>query len=342
MSFDRRAFLKLTAAGALGAVAGRLPIPSIARAAGTTSHIVCVKGAGAWAGTAPSVDVVVKMLEKGLLTFTGKSSIADAWKEFVSPKDIIGLKINCLGRRMLPTHPNFTQAVIKSLVSAGIAENNIIVWDRFGDQMVDGGYTLKSGTGVQFLASEQGSEPVGYDEKIAYESKNDNTDKRDKSAGDKSYVAKLLTQKITALINLPVMKDHVLSGVTGCLKNIAFGVTNNNGRLHINDCDPFIAEACAVPEIKAKLRLNILDAVEACWNRGPCPPGPQFKWTPEMLYVATDMVALDSIAAQVIDAKRREKGVPPAMRKAKHIATAASLKLGTNVKDEIKVENVSV
>jgi uncharacterized protein (DUF362 family) len=327
----------------LGAVAGGLPLPRIARAA-TTSTVVCVKGAGSMpaTATAPNLDVIVKMLDHGLMSFTGKTSVAEAWKEFVSPKDIIGLKINCLGRRMLPTHPIFTDAVIKSLVSAGMDENNIIVWDRFGDQMEDGGYVLKSGTGVKFLASEKADEPVGYDEKFAYEGKDDDESKRDKTAGNKSYVAKLLTEKITAMISLPVLKDHVLAGVTLALKNLAFGVTNNNGRLHINNCDPFIAEACAMPEVKGKLRLNILDAVEACYDGGPCPRNPSQKWRPEMLYVATDMVALDTIAAQVIDAKRMEKGRPPAMLKARHIATAAGLKLGTNVKDEIKVENLTV
>ena len=317
-NLDRRQFLKLTAAGALGAVAGSLPIPLIARAAGTTSTVVCVKGAGVMTGAAPDAAVVQKMLEKGLMTFTGKSSIAEAWKEFVSPKDKIGLKINCLGRAPLSTHPAFTEAVIKSLVAAGMDENNIIVWDRFGDQMEDGGYTLKGGTGVKYLASEKAAEPVGYEESLAYEGQSD--------IPGKSYVSKILTKEITAMINLPVLKNHVLSGVTGALKNLAFGVLNNNGRLHVNNCDPFIAQACAMPEVKGKLRLNILDAVEACFDGGPCPRSSNQKWRPEMIYVATDMVALDTIAAQVIDAKRREKGMRPITAQAHHIATAAGLK----------------
>jgi uncharacterized protein (DUF362 family) len=144
------------------------------------------------------------------------------------------------------------------------------------------------------------------------------------------------------MINLPVLKNHVLAGVTLSLKNLAFGVLNNNGRLHINQCDPFIAEACAMPEVKGKLRLNILDAIEACFDGGPVPRTANQKWRPEMLYVATDMVALDFVAAQVIDAKRREKGLFPAMRMATHIATAAKMKLGTDAQEEIKVENVTV
>lgn len=332
-NMNRRLFLKLTVSGALGAAAGTFPIPAVAQTA-QSSTVVCVKGPGSMRGGTPNVDVVLKMLEKGLLTFTGKSSIAKAWQEFVSPKDIIGLKINCLGRAALPTHPAFTEAVIRSLVAAGIDENNIIVWDRFGDQMQDGGYTLKSGTGVKYLAVERAPEGVGYDESVAYEGQSE--------IPGKSYVTKILTQMTTAMINLPVLKNHVLAGVTLSLKNLAFGVTGNNGRLHVNNCDPFIAQACAMPEVKGKLRLNILDALEACYEGGPWPKNPAHKWRPEMLYIATDMVALDTIAAEVIHAKRREMGAPPMVAKCVHIATAAKLKLGTNVKEQIKVENVTV
>jgi uncharacterized protein (DUF362 family) len=280
------------------------------------------------------------MVEKGLLAFTNKSSIEAAWKEFVSPKDIIGLKINCLGRRMIPTHPIFTQAVIKTLVAAGMDENNIIVWDRFGDQMMDGGYEPKSGTGVKYLASEKGPDPVGYDEKVVYESSKG--EPRRKKGEGKSCVAKILTEKVTALINLPVLKNHRGAGVTLSLKNIAFGITNNSGPWHVDHGDPMIPEVCAMPVVKEKLRLNILDALEACYDGGPCPKDPNMVWKPEMIYVATDMVALDSVSSQVIDAKRREKGLPPATQIASHIATAARLKLGTHLKSNIKVEDVKV
>ncbi len=334
---DRRSFMRLTAAGALGAAAGSLALPTIARAAGT-STVVCVKGAGVMSGAAPNAEMVMKMLEKALLSFTGKTSLTDAWKEFVSPKDKIGLKINCLGRAALSTHPVLTEAVIKSLVAAGMDENNIIVWDRFGDQMQDAGYPLKGGTGVKYLASENAPETVGYDESLPFEG---TAEQIAKTPGP-SYLAKLLTKETTAMINLPVMKNHVLAGVTLGLKNVAFGVTGNNGRLHTNNCDPFIPEVCAMPQVKEKTRLTILDAIEACYEGGPYPRNPNFKWRPELLYVATDMVAMDAIAAQVIDAKRREKGLPPAMLKSTHIATAAKMKLGTNVKDEIKVENITI
>ena len=342
---NRRDFLKISASAAIGAVAGGLPLPGLAGAAtDLRGAVVCVKGAKAVTEAGLNAEVVQKMIEKGLLAFTNKGSIAAAWKEFVSPKDVIGLKINCLGRNMISTHPVFVEAIIKSLVAAGVDENNIIVWDRFGPHMQDAHYELKSGTGVKYVASEGAPDAVGYDEKVVYESSKGEpprVGKKGQKTGP-SCVARILTEKITAMINLPILKDHRGAGVTLALKNIAFGVTNNSGPWHANHGDPMIPEVCAMKVVKDKLRLNILDALEACYDGGPCPKSRSVIWQPEMIYVATDMVALDTTGAQVIDEKRREKGLPPATRFASHIATAAKLKLGTNVKGAIRVENVKV
>jgi len=331
---DRRDFLKASAAAALGAMAGRFPLPE-AGAAGLPSRstVVCVKSAKVATESGFDADVVAKMVERGLLAFTNKTSIAAAWKEFVSPKDVIGLKINSKGR-LIPTHRVFIEAVIKGLVAAGIDENNIIVWDQSWNPMQDAGYTPQVGPGVKYLASQHGAQPVGYDQNVLYEP----------SQSGKSCIAKILTQKTTALINLPVLKDHNWAGVTLALKNIAFGITSNCSQWHknTNRGDPMIPEVCALPVVKEKLRLTILDALEACYDGGPDPRNARLLWKPGMIYVATDMVALDTIAAQVIDAKRKENNLFPATRFASYIATAAKMKLGTNSKAAIRVEKVTV
>ena len=42
----------------------------------------------------------------------------------------------------------------------------------------------------------------------------------------------MVTEQFTKIINVPNMKDHGASGVTGCLKNIAYGEFNNVARSH--------------------------------------------------------------------------------------------------------------
>ena len=46
------------------------------------------------------------------------------------------------------------------------------------------------------------------------------------------YLAKVVTQELTKIINIPTMKDHSASGVTGCLKNLGYGCFNNVARTH--------------------------------------------------------------------------------------------------------------
>ena len=56
----------------------------------------------------------------------------------------------------------------------------------------------------------------------------------------KSRYSKIVTQEINVIINVPVMKHHAITGVSGCLKNLAFGSVDNTRRFHSMplNCDP--------------------------------------------------------------------------------------------------------
>ena len=43
---------------------------------------------------------------------------------------------------------------------------------------------------------------------------------------------RLVTEQVTKIVNVPNMKDHGATGVTGCLKNIAYGGFSNVARTH--------------------------------------------------------------------------------------------------------------
>ena len=48
----------------------------------------------------------------------------------------------------------------------------------------------------------------------------------------RSNMIRLVTERFTKIINVPNMKDHGAAGVTGCLKNIAYGDFSNVARSH--------------------------------------------------------------------------------------------------------------
>ncbi|MEN8183344.1 MAG: DUF362 domain-containing protein, partial [Myxococcota bacterium] len=143
------------------------------------------------------------------------------------------------------------------------------------------------------------------------------------------------------IINLPVPKDHRVTGVTCALKNFygcvplwdAFRPTHAD-RMHADRGDPQIAELYANPCISGKVRLHLCDALRAICDGGPWGE-PQI--TPRSLLLATDPVALDGYVLAMIDAARRRSAMERVARRARYIESAARLGLGTNDPGSIDV-----
>jgi hypothetical protein len=49
--------------------------------------------------------VVRKMLAAGMLKLTGASDERDAWSQFISPQDVVGIKVNCSGAPEINSNP---------------------------------------------------------------------------------------------------------------------------------------------------------------------------------------------------------------------------------------------
>ena len=118
------------------------------------------------------------------------------------------------------------------------------------------------------------------------------------SAG--SLVSKTLTRTCDAVISLPVLKDHGITGVTLALKNF-FGAIHNPNKYHTNAGDPYIADIHMFEPIRRKLRLTIADAITAQYEGGPSYM-PQWSWPFNGLLVSQDPVAMDYTGWRLIDA----------------------------------------
>jgi len=286
-------------------------------------------------------EVVKNLMEKGMQTLTDREATADAWKDFFGAEDVVGIKINPLAGAELSTHSVVVEQIIAGLKSAGVEENNIIIWDRFEAHLKRAGYELNlNDTGVRCYAT-NGKGP-GYDEKVFYETDED-APKRREEGNTKSYLSKIVTRQVTKLINVPILKQHGVSGVSLCLKNIAFGSVNNTVRFHPNpiNCDPAIGEICSMPVIKEKLVLNILDGLRGCYDGGPGYK-PEGVWEYNSLLFSVDPVALDRVGMQIIEDKRKEAKLESITSLAKHIAKSSRLGLGTNDMDEIDWQKLTV
>jgi len=129
----------------------------------------------------------------------------------------------------------------------------------------------------------------------------------------RSYMASIVATRLDKIINVPTLKDHSASGVTGCLKNVAYGTFNNVARSHKEPytfTNPLIGVMCTVEPLRSKVVLNIMDGMRMVWHGGPLTQNQESIYPAGVLMVSTDPVAMDTIELEAIDKKRLEKGAP--------------------------------
>jgi len=292
------------------------------------------------------VDPVVtkRMLKAGLERLTG---LKQPWARFIKPDDRIGLKINTLGRPLLFTHHELIRAVSEDLLAFGVKPENIIVWDRYETHMADCDFSFNtSGEGITCYGTEAlKADDSRFDPEHFYESKLDRADQRAEGR-TASYLSRIFTRECDKFINLAILKDHGLAGVTLTLKNLAYGLCDNNRRFHGPDCiGPFISEFCMLPMVRDKVVLHMIDGLEACYDQGPRPRNPKVIYPQNTLWIGTDPVSLDAVGFRVINAKRRTEGIPPLEetgRPLDHISLAAKLGLGIDDPEKIRVVKVDL
>jgi uncharacterized protein (DUF362 family) len=297
------------------------------------------------------------MLTAGMASLTGDRKPADAWARFVSPQDVVAVKVNPSSAPATVTSMALLREVISALNAAGVANRNIIVYDRNSNQLEVNGYHTQVPAGVRVIGLDQrwsvkgseGGTRAGYDPDVYCEM--DCFGERE----TRSYLASIVTREATKIINLPCLKEHNASGVTGCLKNLAYGSFNNVARTHVDPktyTDPIIPVMCSVGPLRSKSVLHIMDGIRAVYHGGPFGWNPEFVWEARTLLIGTDPVAVDRIELEIVEQKRREVGVPslfdrnpenlgrssdiertahknPFYREPNHIQTAAELGLGT-------------
>lgn len=316
----RRDFLKRAAAATAGAAIPGGLTGAAHSADGPTSRLVVVRDPKVLAesdapGGKVDTAVLASMLDRAVAKAVGKSEAAAAWKSLFKPDDVVGIKVNCLFGPGVSTRPELADAAAAALMRAGVKPENIIIWDRSTGDLLKSGYKINKSPGKPQVLANDGE----WEEKATT------------SGSFKGRLTKILTQQITAMINMPIMKDHGISGVSGALKN-HYGTHDNPGRHHPNNCNPFLADLNAIPAIKDKTRLVVMDALRPQANGGPGLKRDML-WDLYSLVVSTDPVAVDYFAWQTIDERRKAIGMKTLAesgREPKWIATAAGMKLGVN------------
>lgn len=294
-----------------------------------------------WRDDALDEEIVGEMMDRTIMKLAGRDSAKEAWKDFVLPADIVGIKINPLAGKQFSTRRIVVDKIIEGLYGAGVLNNQIIVWDRFEAHLMNAGYKInRTDLGVRVYASD--SAEVGYDEEIFYETKKDSAIRRE-NGSMKSRYSKIVTRDVDVIINVPVMKHHAMTGVSGCLKNLAFGSVDNTRRFHPSPLhgDPAISEVFDHEILKDKVVLNIVDGLLASFDGGPV-YDPKGEWKYGGILMSRDPVALDQVLLQSIGDKREEMELPSITRLSNHIRSAWRAGIGTNDLDEMDIQQIKV
>lgn len=259
---------------------------------------------------------VAPLLNESIVAVTGESDARSGWKSLFSPGDIAGIKVNCLAGTGLSSHPELVAAIVDGLAGAGLSRERIIIWDRTESDLLSAGFRMSGLHGAKVLATD--SAGIGYETSIEF------------SGEVGSCFSRIISRICTAIINVPVLKDHDLAGVSLGMKNF-YGAIHNPNKYHDNNCDPYVADLCAHPFVAKKLRLVICDGLKGQYHGGPA-LRPQWTWPAGTLLVGRDPVAVDRVGWDMIERKRKEAGMPSLKdvgREPKYIGTAERRGLGT-------------
>jgi uncharacterized protein (DUF362 family) len=259
-------------------------------------------------GNRVSQPIIRQMLEQAMRELTGEKSASHAWAKFVEPRDIVGIKINPSGAPACCSSPEIVREIVAGLQSAGVPLRNIVVYDRYSYEIDIGSYHALVPVGVRVTGIQINKlDASGYDPNVFCEAN---------FFGEwetRSYMASIVSTELTKIINVPTMKDHSASGVTGCLKNLGYGTFNNVARSHRNPfsfTDPLIGVMCSMEPLRSKAVLNIMDGMRMVWHGGPLTQNPKFIYQAGVMMVGTDPVAMDTLELEKIEAKRSKEGAP--------------------------------
>lgn len=336
----RRRFLALAAGGAATAAAGGWVGSRLLRPAGRTAAGAPPPAAAPSPGlvvkvTHPDVldasmradaGVALDMVDAAMARLTGQAERAAAWGSLFSPQDVVAIKVNCLAPR-LSSHPEIADAIVAGLRAAGLPPENIIIYDRLTRELERAGFKPNTGRGVRCF----GSDAAGYDAEPT------------EAGSVGSCLSRIVSEMATAIINLPVVKDHDVAGVSIALKN-HFGSINNPNKQHENHCTPQVADLNLFPPLRATQRLIIADALTVTYDGGPAYK-PNTSANCRSILAAADPVALDAVGLDLIEALRREAGLPPLSeedREPKYIAVAADEQHGLGIADPSRIRRVEV
>jgi len=327
MNFDRREFLKILGGTAAWTAWSRLtstatwarePVPTGEPASQPIepdkSLVVRVRSNRLFKYESLNRRMLREMIEYGMKELAGADSFEGALKQMFSKKDIIGFKFNSSQAPLLGTNVPLAEEFLRLFHRAGYDPGKMLFIEV---QPVD--ENLPACGKVRF----------GWGPETDF------------GSGRDSFACVL--DQVTALVNVGMLKANAVAGMSGCLKNLAYGLIKHPYRYHARGCTPYIADIYRLPIIRSKVRLNVLSALKILIRTE------QFHLRDAVVEDASllfghDVVAVDATGFEILDALRKKKGLPSLVEEIdfpRQLVAAAQKGLGVYHPDQIQQKGIN-
>ncbi len=255
-----------------------------------TSKVVRARHSGVWSGETLEPKAIRQMLDASITKLTGLNDAKEAWLALFKPTEKIAIKVNAFRNSVIFTHVPLVTAVTDSLVEAGIPAEQIVVFDFWTTELETAGFTInQDGPGVRCYGTEK-------DYTKGFKVGRVNTE-----------LSNILLNS-DALINIPVLKSHMISGISFAMKNHYGTVMNPEGLHSVGACIPGLN---ALPDIKDRTRLIIGDVLQANVKYGYSWPYWKADYTGDSILMSFDPLAHDTVGFQMLSQLVTESGEDP-------------------------------
>jgi hypothetical protein len=323
-------------------------LPIVRDNAKPPARVVIVHDPAATDTFQPRPEIVLAMVNRGIINFTGKPTPAAAWHSLISTQDIVGIKVYSATDPDTGTRPAVVAAVIEGLLAAKISSSRIIVWDKQIDDLRGAGFfELASRYGIRVASSAA----AGYDANTFYNPEKPvvgqlrlgdlEFGRQGEGVGRKSFVSKLVSTGMTKIINIPPLLNHYRAGVSGNLYSLTMGSVDNTFRFEVapERLATAVPEIYALPALGDRVVLNIVDAL-LCQYEGEHSIRLHDSVALNELRFSTDPVALDVLSFQELNRQRQAAKLPANTNRFELFPNASELELGVSDPDNIRIERV--
>jgi uncharacterized protein (DUF362 family) len=297
----------------------------VTRAPDGISRVVRTRHAHVWDEDVLSAEALQHMIARSITALTGVDDARAAWAALFAPDERIAIKVNAFRNSLIWTHVPLVTAVTDALQDAGIPAENILIFDYLTSELEEAGFSVNR--------EDQGVRCYGTDS--AYTG-------GFQIVGTQIELSDCLLG-CDALINMPVLKAHMLAGLTFALKN-HYGTLRTPQNFHAGTrINHGMAELNALAPIKDRTRLVIGDALTACLRYGNAWPYWKPDYTGDAILMSFDPVATDAVALDMLATLMRDNSISSdfALRTATPwLEHATEIGLGTHRLDEINIQEL--